>query len=114
MMKCEFEQMIGKEVTVETFEMYEQMYLALPEGVSKQQFVEMLNVRAIPESPEAIARKEERAKFVAKVKAQIADLETEYELESSDWERTMYPTYSKRRRKEILAEIKQLRSILRG
>lgn len=58
MMKQEFEQMVGKEVTYETFEMYEAMYMALPESVNKQQFVAMLNIAAIPESEEAVARRE--------------------------------------------------------
>jgi hypothetical protein len=58
MMKQEFEQMVGKEVTCETFEMYEAMYMALPESVNKQAFVEMLNINAIPESEEAVARRE--------------------------------------------------------
>lgn len=112
MMKCEFEEMIGKEVTVETFEMYNAMYSALPESVNKQQFVEMLNIKTIPESPEAIARKEERSKFVTEVKAKIAELKAEYEEENSELERSLFPAYSKRRRKEIKAEIAMLKSVI--
>ena len=73
MMKCEFEEMVGKEVTVEVFEMYNSMYLALPESVNKQAFVAMLNIEAIPESPEAIERKESHKKFVDGVKAEIQE-----------------------------------------
>ena len=57
MMKCEFEELIGKEVSYETFEMYESMYMALPENISKADFVNMLNIKAIPESEEAIHRR---------------------------------------------------------
>lgn len=112
MMKCEFEEMIGKEVTVEIFEMYDAMYLALPENVNKQQFVKMLNIEAIPESPEAIARREEREKFIAEIKQKIAELKIEHDYENSEWEKTMYPAYSKRRRKEIKTEIAQLKWVI--
>lgn len=57
MMKCEFEKMIGKEVTAETYAIYEAMYTAAPETVDKYTFVSMLNVEAIPESTEAIERR---------------------------------------------------------
>lgn len=113
MMKSEFETMIGKEVTVETFELYNAMYTALPERINKQHFVKMLNIDAIPESPEAIARKEERARFIAQIKQEIAKLKEEYEEENNEWERTYYPAYSARRRKEIKAEIAQLKSLIR-
>lgn len=63
MMKCEFEEMIQKEVSQEVFAMYEAMYMATPESVSKQEFVKMLNIEAIPESEEAKARKEEAMRF---------------------------------------------------
>ena len=56
MMKQEFEQLIGKEVSYDTFRIYEEMYLAAPESVTKQVFVQMLNIDAIPESEEAIER----------------------------------------------------------
>ena len=62
MMKQEFEQLIGKEVSYDTFRIYEEMYLAAPESVTKQVFVQMLNIDAIPESEEAIERKEKRSR----------------------------------------------------
>lgn len=74
MMKQEFEQLVGKEVTVETFEMYEAMYMALPESVNKQQFVAMLNITAIPEDPAAVERREQRKAFVADINRQIKDI----------------------------------------
>ena len=72
MMKCEFETLIGKEVSYETFEMYESMYSALPENISKVDFVNMLNIKAIPESEEAIERRKKREDFINDIKEQIA------------------------------------------
>ena len=60
MLKSEFEEMIGKQVTYDTFQMYDTMYNALPENINKQQFVDMLNIDAIPEDPEAIECKKKR------------------------------------------------------
>lgn len=74
MMKCEFEEMIGKKVDYETFEMYEKMYSALPEHVTKQQFVEMLNIDNIPESTASVQRKKEREELIADYKAKIEEL----------------------------------------
>lgn len=81
MMKCEFEEMIGKEVDYKTFEMYERMYSALPEHVNKQQFVEMLNIDNIPESTASIQRKKEREELVADYKAKIKELRDDIEYE---------------------------------
>ena len=72
MMKCEFETLIGKEVSYETFEMYESMYSALPENISKVDFVNMLNIKAIPESEEAIERRKKIEEFINDIKDQIA------------------------------------------
>ena len=81
MMKCEFEEMIGKEVDYETFEMYERMYSVLPERITKQQFVEMLNIDNIPESAASLQRKKEREELVADYKAKIKDLRDNIEYE---------------------------------
>ena len=65
MLKKEFDELIGKESDATAyFEIYEPMYMALPESVTKADFVKMLNIDAIKESDEAIARKQERAEFV--------------------------------------------------
>lgn len=77
MMKCEFEEMIQKEVSQEIFEMYDAMYLATPESVSKQDFVKMLNIEAIPESEEAKARKEEIRRFKQEKSEEIEMLKRE-------------------------------------
>lgn len=72
MLKSEFEEMIGKQVTYDTLQMYENMYGALPENINKQQFVDMLNIDAIPEDPEAIERRKKREEFINDIKDQIA------------------------------------------
>lgn len=87
MMKQEFEEMIGKEVSCETFSIYEEMYLAAPESVTKQKFVEMLNIAAIPESEEAIARKERAAAFRKEIEDKIKERKAWLEMEKSALER---------------------------
>lgn len=59
MLKEEFEARIGKEVSFDTFQVYEKMYNSLPESYNKDDFVRMLNISNIPESEEAIQRREE-------------------------------------------------------
>lgn len=77
MMKEEFEKLIGKEVSYDTFSMYENMYSALPENVNKQRFVEMLSIDVIPEDPEAIERRKKREEFINDIKDQIAGKKAE-------------------------------------
>ena len=77
MMKCEFEEMVGKEVTVETFDLYNAMYMAT--DVSKQEFVSMLDVKAIPEAPEAIERREKAEARRKAMREEIAKIKTEIE-----------------------------------
>lgn len=81
MLKVEFEKMIGKEVDYDTFRVYEDMYTSLPESYTKQDFVAMLNIEAIPESAAAIERKAARAEFVEGIKKQIRDKKEMIELE---------------------------------
>lgn len=73
MMKEEFEKLIGKEVSYDTFSMYEAMYNALPENVNKQQFVEMLNINAIPESEYATKRREDSKALTEEIKQKIRE-----------------------------------------
>lgn len=80
MMKEEFEKMVGKEVSCDTFYLYEAMYNTLPENVNKQQFVEMLNIDAIPESEYAIRRREENKALIEEVKQKIK--EEQYKIDS--------------------------------
>ena len=93
MMKQEFEQLIGKEVSYETFRIYEEMYHATPESVTKQKFVEMLNIAAIPESEEAIARKEKAAAVRKEISERIAELKRWLEITKDELER--YIAWSK-------------------
>lgn len=81
MMQCEFEALIGKEVSVETFKMYEAMYLALPDNIGKVDFVSMINIKAIPESEEAIHLRMEKEQLIHDIKQQIADLEEKIKYE---------------------------------
>ena len=72
MTKSEFEFLIGKEVDNNTFAMYENMYMALPDNIDKVKFVSMLNINAIPESEDAIRRREEKEQFISGIKDEIA------------------------------------------
>ena len=72
MMKCEFETMIGKEISEETFKIYNEMYLATP--ATKQEFVKMLNIDAIPESEEAIERRRKANEFKQGIKNKIEEI----------------------------------------
>ena len=87
MLKSEFEEMIGKQVTYDTFHMYENMYSALPENINKQQFVDMLNIDAIPEDPEAIERRKKREEFINDIKYQIEGKKAEIKYFEQENER---------------------------
>lgn len=84
MMKCEFEEMIGKEVEYETYEMYNAMYGSLPEHVTKQEFVKMLNIEVIPESNRSIEAKKEREEFIKKQRARIEELKDSIKFEEGN------------------------------
>ena len=129
MLKSEFEEMIGKQVTYDTFQMYETMYNALPENINKQQFVDMLNIDAIPEDPEAIERKKKRKEFIDDIKYQIAGKRAEikyFEQENERYRRYIEEEESKeyinfyrnwirgnnRRIEKLRAEIKELKLLI--
>lgn len=76
MMQQEFETMIGKEVDYETFRIYEEMYLAAPESITKQKFVAMLNIDAIPESEAAKERKAKAEEFKKTIQGKIENLKS--------------------------------------
>ena len=110
MMKCEFETLIGKEVSYETFEMYESMYSALPENISKVDFVNMLNIKAIPESEEAIERRKKREEFINDIKDQIAGKKADIKYFEQENER--YRSYIAE--EESKEDIKLYRGWIRG
>ena len=129
MLKSEFEEMIGKQVTYDTFQMYDTMYNALPENINKQQFVDMLNIDAIPEDPEAIERKKKRKEFIDDIKNQIAGKRAEikyFEQENERYRRYIEEEESKeyinfyrnwirgnnRRIEKLRAEIKELKWLI--
>ena len=92
MLKSEFENLIGKQVTYSTFHVYEDMYNALPDNINKQQFVDMLNIDAIPEDPEAIERRKEGERFTNDIKDQIANKRADikyFEQENERYRRYM-------------------------
>lgn len=74
MMKQEFEQLIGKTVEWDVFKMYEAMYMATE--LSKQEFVNLLNVRAIPEDPAVVAAREANERRKLEYRAQLRTLIT--------------------------------------
>lgn len=94
MNKHEFETLINKEVTTETFDLYNTMYMATPNNVDKATFVSMLNVEAIPESPEAIERRQREAERKAKINAEIAEIKAQInalkEYRKADLENAKY------------------------
>ena len=110
MMKCEFETLIGKEVSYETFEMYESMYSALPENISKVDFVNMLNIKAIPESEEAIERRKKREEFINDIKDQIAGKKADIKYFEQENER--YRSYIAE--EESKEDIKLYRNFIRS
>ena len=110
MMKCEFETLIGKEVSYETFKMYESMYSALPENISKVDFVNMLNIKAIPESEEAIERRKKREEFINDIKDHIAGKKADIKYFEQENER--YRRYIEE--EESKEDIKLYRNWIRG
>ncbi len=74
MMKQEFEQLVGKTVEWDVFKMYEAMYMAT--DLSKQDFVNLLNIKVIPEDPAAVAAREAAEKRKLEYKAQLRALIT--------------------------------------
>lgn len=67
MMLQEFEEIAGYEVTYETYtNIIEPMYMALPEGITKTQFVGMLNKKAfaLPTKAELVKEMRKIAKFL--------------------------------------------------
>ena len=110
MLKSEFEEMIGKQVTYDTFHMYENMYIALPENINKQQFVEMLNIDAIPEDPEAIERRKKREEFINDIKDHIAGKKAD--IKYFEQENARYRRYIKEEESE--EDIKLYRDWIRS
>lgn len=67
MMKQEFEQLAGYEVSYETYNnIIEPMYMALPNGITKQDFVKMLNKKAfaLPTKKELISKMRKIAQYI--------------------------------------------------
>lgn len=78
MLKEEFENLIGKRVTGDTFREYEKMYTSIDRD--KREFVAMLNLDAIPEDPEAVEARQARAALLQAQKDKINELKKEIKI----------------------------------
>lgn len=87
MMKQEFEQLIGKTVEWDVFKMYESMYMAT--NLSKQDFVNLLNIRAIPEDPAVVAAREANERRKLEYKTQLRALQTIRDNHLDNYRRNM-------------------------
>jgi len=78
MMKHEFEQIAGYEVTWEDYtNIIEPMYLAIPESISKQEFVKMIDKKRFALKP--ISKIEKEMKKIAKHLEETCTRYTDYE-----------------------------------
>lgn len=87
MMKQEFEELVGKTVEWDVFKMYEAMYMAT--DLSKQEFVKLLNIKAIPEDPEVVAAREANERRKLEYKAQLRALMTIRDNHMDNYRRNM-------------------------
>lgn len=87
MMKQEFEQLIGKTVEWDVFKMYEAMYMVT--DLPKQEFVNLLNIKAIPEDPAAVAAREAAERRRLEYKAQLRALKVMRDTHSENYRRNM-------------------------
>lgn len=78
MLKEEFENLIGKRVTGDTFREYEKMYMSIDRD--KREFVAMLNLDAIPEDPAAVEARQARAALLQAQKDKISELKQEVKI----------------------------------
>ena len=82
MMKCEFEERVGKEVDYEVFEMYEAMYMAV--DLDKDAFCALLDKDAIPESKASQEAKIRNAQIVAQVRVDIDEINAKIK-DAEEW-----------------------------
>ena len=85
MMWQEFEEIAGYEVSYETYStIIEPMYMALPDGISKGQFVAMLNKKAfaLPTKAELVKEMRQLARHLAEICGLYSDFKAEQKLES--------------------------------
>ena len=86
MMWKEFEEIAGYEVSYETYsKVIEPMYMAIPDGISKQEFVKMLDKKAFalptPQSFLKVVKKE--AKHLFEICGHYTDYESEHRMEKA-------------------------------
>ena len=86
MMWKEFEEIAGYEVTFEDYsKIIEPMYMAIPEGISKKEFVAMLDKKrfAIPTAGEYLAKVRREAKILRHICGHRCDYEAERRAEEA-------------------------------
>lgn len=86
MMWKEFEEIAGYEVDYDTYsKVIEPMYMALPEGISKQQFVKMLNKKAfaLPTAQSYLKTVMREANHLFEICGQYTDFESEQRAEKA-------------------------------
>lgn len=86
MMWKEFEEIAGYEVSYETYHnVIEPMYMAIPEGISKQQFVKMLNKKefALPTAQSYMKIVKAEAKHLFEICGHCSDYKSEERMENA-------------------------------
>lgn len=84
MMWEEFEKIAGYEVSYEDYKnIIEPMYMAIPEGISKAEFVKMLNKKrfAIPTAKELINEIRKEAKHLKDICGYYTDYDSEHKID---------------------------------
>lgn len=84
MMWSEFEELAGYEVSYETYsKVIEPMYMALPENITKQQFVKMLDKKAfaLPTKRQVVNQMKKIANHLYEICGHYEDFEAKREIE---------------------------------
>lgn len=110
MLKQEFEQLIGKEVDYDTYDLYNKMYSALPNAITKHDFVNMINIKNIPERKELVDAKKKAEETIKDLQNRIDELKFEREDLKNDINAFIFPNYSINRAREIDNEIRELKN----
>lgn len=84
MMWKEFEEIAGYEVSYETYsKVIEPMYMSIPDNITKQEFVKMLNKKAfaLPTKAEMLKAMKKEAKHLFEICGHCSDFESEQKLD---------------------------------
>ena len=113
MLKQEFEQLIGKEVDYDTYDLYNKMYSALPDAITKHDFVNMINIKNIPERKELADAKKNVEEAIKDLQNRIDDLKFEREDLKNNINAFVFPNYFANRATEMDNEIRELNNEIR-